>query len=59
MYRFILFAVVTFCLLFIAHAAAVAEAQCFDSEGVKTRYTAQGPRDGEPLVLIPGGRSNI
>lgn len=59
MYRFILFAVVTFCLLFIAPAAAVAEDQFFDSEGVRIRYTDQGPRDGEPVVLIHGGFSNI
>ena len=59
MYRFILFAVVTFCLLFIAPAAAVAEDQFFDSEGVQIRYTDQGPRDGEPVVLIHGGFSNI
>jgi len=59
MYRFILFAVVTFCLLFIAPAAAVAEDQFFDSEGVRIRYIDQGPRDGEPVVLIHGGFSNI
>ena len=59
MYRFILFAVVTFCLLFIAPAAAVAEDQFFDSEGVRIRYIDRGPRDGEPIVLIHGFTQSI
>jgi pimeloyl-ACP methyl ester carboxylesterase len=39
-------------------APAVAEDQFFDSDGVKIRYIDQGPRDGEPVVLIHGGFSN-
>ncbi|MCA9237873.1 MAG: alpha/beta hydrolase [Planctomycetales bacterium] len=36
-----------------------AEDQFFDSDGVKIRYTDQGPRDGEPVVLIHGFACNI
>jgi pimeloyl-ACP methyl ester carboxylesterase len=43
--------------MFLA-APAGAEDQFFDSDGVKIRYIDQGPRDGEPVVLIHGGFSN-
>jgi len=31
----------------------------FDSDGVKIRYIDVGPRDGEPVVLVPGGAQSI
>ena len=40
-------------------AAAPAADQFFDSDGVTIRYVDQGPRDGEPLLLIHGFAANI
>jgi pimeloyl-ACP methyl ester carboxylesterase len=51
--RIALFCAITLCM-FLA-APAIAEDQFFDSDGVKIRYIDQGPRDGEPVVLIHGG----
>ena len=31
----------------------------FDSDGVRIRYIDVGPRDGEPVVLLPGGAQSI
>ncbi|MBX3432859.1 MAG: alpha/beta hydrolase [Pirellulales bacterium] len=39
--------------------AAPAADQFFDSDGVKIRYVDQGPRDGEPLLLIHGFAANV
>ncbi|MCZ6837169.1 MAG: alpha/beta fold hydrolase [Planctomycetota bacterium] len=61
---------VIFFLLFIALLApppvsasasfsVVSEDQFFDSEGVRIRFIDVGPRDGEPVLLIHGGFSNL
>ena len=38
---------------------AIAEDSFFDSDGIRIRYIDQGPRDGEPVVLIHGGFTNV
>ena len=55
--RVALLCAITLCM-FLA-APAIAEDQFFDSDGVKIRYIDQGPRDGEPVVLIHGGFINV
>lgn len=55
--RIALFCAIAFYLLIVA--PAVAEDRFFDSDGVKIRYIDQGPRDGEPMVLIHGGFLNV
>ena len=47
---------IALCLLVVV--PAVADDLFFDSDGVKIRYIDQGPRDGEPVVLIHGGFMN-
>ncbi len=37
----------------------VVEDRYFDSAGVRIRYIDVGPRDGEPVVLIHGGFTNV
>lgn len=55
--RIALLCTIAFYLLIVA--PAVAEDQFFDSDGVKLRYIDQGPRDGDPVVLLHGFSQRI